>query len=699
MDKIKRILIESPDITEINLENSDLTSLDELMPDLVKLEQLKSLKLGNNLLTKLPSNMSGLEKLTTLDLRNNRFMDLSAITSGLFSLPNLKHLFVNMSEQEEDEIIISLTNLESFNGTPLSVIPDNDYPTKFEESIEKEEKVYKLEKEEIIEYTGINEGSIEQGSENTNEIDEQDDLKSLFFRIGRLTKNRNEVELEKIWSDWWKSSEGSLSDSLETQRGLMRSILSEFLENIKAKQPSIYPIIRSAFSIYDSLLDSYYKNTLQLTNEYSIKIKTLQKHLDQSDHEISQLLEAAETLEKEALENEEAKKKLAEQLESEKEKLVDEVGYLRAELEKYKNRLRQFHINRQKISTQIGTSPKQILNSSSKSLNTSDTSLSKHVTKANKVLSLKQLKEVIDEIYASKTKFDQKCAENQLPRETMEQHLYTYLNQKYGLKSLILEHATAIIQAIKKFASEDNKVAVFRKIVRNEIDEDFRFVQKQLCDTVAELLKVYLKAKYPKKIDSEINSILQKKMGNDGLLNEEEWVEIVKYMYNKEDSVNVIVKVQEAINKINKRRQKAKKELLKDNRIPYKDFLKVLLDFQLRGHERYLAKFVKLFRQFDTDRNGVLNTIEFRRLFHAINPERIEGDIDYWLSQIDPWNNQQITFSECVAFFSADLVKMMQTSKKEEELSENEELDSDEDESEEEPSDSKEESSFTGEEC
>jgi hypothetical protein len=282
MDKIKRILIESPDITEINLENCDLTSLDELMPDLVKLEQLKSLKLGNNLLTKLPSNMSGLEKLTTLDLRNNRFMDLSAITSGLFSLPNLKHLFVNMSEQEEDEIIISLTNLESFNGTPLSDIPDNDYPTKFEENIEKEEKVYKLEKEEIIEYTGINEGSIEQESENTNEIDEQDDLKSLFFRIGRLTNNRNEVELEKIWSDWGKSSEGSLSDSLETQRGLMRSILSEFLENIKAKQPSIYPIIRSAFSIYDSLLDSYYKNTLQLTNEYSIKIKTLQKHLDQS---------------------------------------------------------------------------------------------------------------------------------------------------------------------------------------------------------------------------------------------------------------------------------------------------------------------------------------------------------------------------------------------------------------------------------
>ena len=35
-------------------------------------------------------------------------------------------------------------------------------------------------------------------------------------------------------------------------------------------------------------------------------------------------------------------------------------------------------------------------------------------------LSLKQLKEIIEEIYASKVKFDQKQFDNKLPRETME---------------------------------------------------------------------------------------------------------------------------------------------------------------------------------------------------------------------------------------------------------------------------------------
>ena len=53
--------------------------------------------------------------------------------------------------------------------------------------------------------------------------------------------------------------------------------------------------------------------------------------------------------------------------------------------------------------------------------------------------------DVIEEIYASKSKFDRKCSESQLPRETVEQHLYTYLNQKYGLKPLILEWAQAVI--------------------------------------------------------------------------------------------------------------------------------------------------------------------------------------------------------------------------------------------------------------
>lgn len=58
----------------------------------------------------------------------------------------------------------------------------------------------------------------------------------------------------------------------------------------------------------------------------------------------------------------------------------------------------------------------------------------------------------------------------------MEQYLYTYLNQKYGLKSIVLDQINAIIQAIAQFQQSDHDVLLFGKVLRNEIDEEFRYV-------------------------------------------------------------------------------------------------------------------------------------------------------------------------------------------------------------------------------
>jgi Ca2+-binding EF-hand superfamily protein len=44
-----------------------------------------------------------------------------------------------------------------------------------------------------------------------------------------------------------------------------------------------------------------------------------------------------------------------------------------------------------------------------------------------------------------------------------------------------------------------------------------------------------------------------------------------------------------------------------DNFISYSDFLKVLLEYQLRAREKFLLKFKHLFRLFDRDNNGKLN--------------------------------------------------------------------------------------------
>ena len=65
----------------------------------------------------------------------------------------------------------------------------------------------------------------------------------------------------------------------------------------------------------------------------------------------------------------------------------------------------------------------------------------------------------------------------QIPRETMEQYMLTFLNQRYGLKQLIMENASGILYAIKLYTDVDHDVKLFGKILKNRIDESFWLAQ------------------------------------------------------------------------------------------------------------------------------------------------------------------------------------------------------------------------------
>ena len=67
--------------------------------------------------------------------------------------------------------------------------------------------------------------------------------------------------------------------------------------------------------------------------------------------------------------------------------------------------------------------------------------------------------------------------------------MYTFLNQRYGLKHIIIENASAVLKAVERYAGVDNDVAVFAKILHNEIDEEFVLVQRQLKEAVVDLLR------------------------------------------------------------------------------------------------------------------------------------------------------------------------------------------------------------------
>jgi Ca2+-binding EF-hand superfamily protein len=286
-----------------------------------------------------------------------------------------------------------------------------------------------------------------------------------------------------------------------------------------------------------------------------------------------------------------------------------------------------------------------------------------------RTLTLKQLKEVINDMYAQKLKYDQKCVESKLPRETMEQYMYTYLNQRYGLKSLIIEWVAAIINGIKTYLKQDHDVALFGKILKNECDEEFRFIQTHVKETLVGLLRSLLRERFPLKSESEINKLM--KEVQNGSMDEWQWRKIIEKMYDPNDYE---ILEQKFIGCIQDRKAKSFYNALTDSRkltreeqlirmqqkdferLLFSDFQRIILDFQLKEHEKFLEKFILVFKNVDTDSNGIINEPEFRELVQSMEVINDEEEINYLLQMIDPFNNQQMTFSELVHLFSSHMV-------------------------------------------
>ncbi len=305
---------------------------------------------------------------------------------------------------------------------------------------------------------------------------------------------------------------------------------------------------------------------------------------------------------------------------------------------------------------------------------------------AIKALTLKQLKATIEAIYASKKRFDAKCAKAKLPRETLEQHIYTYLNQQYGLRKLIVKHVAAIVKAVNRFSAVDNDVCVFGQILRNEVEEKFVQTQSSLKGTVKDLLRVFLKGKHPHKTDSVIDRLLRQRMST--VVFREEWQDMVRYMYKEEDADalcrilgEVIAADPQASSRLRhfkamqkgadevaaegadlvgragaqrkadaRQRKQAElhREAVDKGAVNYGSLLKTMLDFQLRGHQKYLEKFRRVFSHVDADGNGVVDEPEFRRLVKGIDSSKNDAQIDSLVALVDPFGHGHITFSDCV---------------------------------------------------
>lgn len=285
-------------------------------------------------------------------------------------------------------------------------------------------------------------------------------------------------------------------------------------------------------------------------------------------------------------------------------------------------------------------------------------------------ISLKELKETIEKVYESKLAANSRALQGigTIPIETLEQHTYRVMEKKYGLRNLAVEHVGKVLLGVKRYGPADSEVAVFNSIFRNEIEEEFRDIQVELVKSIRDLAMVQIMSKHPTKPQPVLTSLLDSKITG-GVVNEEDWKDMVNYLYSPQDShrVNSILRSMAAdrrdphapttlsvmgssgtygTNKnysnksegtfgYDRNNSKDRKRLgysspsLKisatvanpqKNRndmaqMPFPLFMKLILDFQLHTHQDYLKPFLRIFQKFDQDADGVINAAEFKDVF------------------------------------------------------------------------------------
>jgi len=413
MDLLRQVLATQPNITSLNLEFAELADLEPLLSLLARLPRLKELHLAGNRLSKLPKSLAALQVLEYLDLSNNLFPACLALLPSLQSLPALTELNITVKDEDEElQIMSALPNLHKLNDL------------QGKESQNASQAVDSLD------------------LESTNPRLKQDDLEQVAMLYD---------EIRALWRQEMPEHDSVLGADFDAH---VKEVMTELYEGVKACaspylehalmmqakfdlfeicfQKAIEYAARSSEateSVLGKMKQAHAQIIVELVGIVStavpklmVKLKAAEADLEKGARETGEVLEAAEQLEKE---NSALKAEL-EQIKKDRDELSVEVEELREENQRCLDALVKH--SKATASTALSKVQEPELQRSPPQAKLTAANLQ------GRALSLKQLKDVIEEIYASKTKFDQRCIEGHQPRETMEQHMYTFLNQKYGLK-------------------------------------------------------------------------------------------------------------------------------------------------------------------------------------------------------------------------------------------------------------------------
>ena len=651
----KKLTENSPEISNISKENS---------------ENILLCNLCQNNLTTLPENLKSLQNLISLDLRKNNFKDINEIIEFVSQYKYLSDLKLDFSNSSQVQTLLNkIHNLLYINGKSTEeYITPIDINKNIVDEIAIEKKLNEFNDLFVI---------FQNNFQNENKEELSKDLYERFQNLineeaNKINENNNGKNLPNYCL---------ANNIIKSEVNLIIFFINSFfehsellnLENAKKDiSKKINDILNLLFGTLMKIIDEL-KIKIDSTNK--IKNKTIELLLeylnDNNIYNKNNINEEYDSLKKLYKKEKELFTLKIEKLQKENKLITDSLIKKGIDLSSSLNNLNNSNISKKSINEN---------NKNEIGIDATFLGLA-----GAKILSKKQMHDFIDEIYDSKMEYDKVCSENHLKKESMEHYMYKFLNNKYGLKNLVIEWSSSIITGIKMYSSTDSDINLFSKILKNKIEEGQKLVIIKLKSTIKELYDMYIKNKSrlnpnkgkSKLNEKEIENILNS-FNENILLNEDEWKNIIKSIYN-EDEYKILIKY--IINKISDKNDIEKKNYIKNlmskkksqvtredfdfankKKLPlkicYKEFVNILIGYQITYREKYLSNLHKLFIKCDEECVGVLNENGFKKLLNSIDFIQKLGN-EYskkLLYKIDPHSYNNITFTEIVNLFSKEMV-------------------------------------------
>ena len=147
-----------------------------------------------------------------------------------------------------------------------------------------------------------------------------------------------------------------------------------------------------------------------------------------------------------------------------------------------------------------------------------------------RLISLQQCREVMTGVYEAREKLSRKVK----LEDTLEYQVYRLFGKKYGLRALVIKHASAFLSSVRYYATHDIDTAVFLAAFRNQIEEDFVHRHDDLRSSVVRLIgSMVLHSEGVLKDSSEFRAAMDSRMN--GSMTELEWVPLVDALFRGEE--------------------------------------------------------------------------------------------------------------------------------------------------------------------